>query len=69
MGENEKAVPHRTTDCMWAKKQKVEGESEIPRVNGALMATLAEIQKSGGRIGFEVEWNHKLGSRHFDHNL
>ena len=44
MGENEKAVPDRTTDCMWAeKKQKVEGESEIPSVNGALMASLAEI--------------------------
>lgn len=33
MGENEKAVPDRTTCCMWAeKKQKVEDESEVPSV-------------------------------------
>ena len=33
MGENEKAVPDRTTGWMWAeKKRKVEGKSEIPSV-------------------------------------
>ena len=66
MGENQKAVPHRITGWMWAekKRKKLKRTLKFPVwLNGAMMASSAEIQKDGGRIGFGVEGNHEFGFR------